>query len=103
MGNDYYLVFLGENDSSRNSKVVSRMNTFGENKSVAPNIYVLTIERKKGLKVSEIRSGLCGEEQTMLLVVRIDNISDSAWTLTKNGSEYLLNKFAEVYGKETKK
>lgn len=99
MGKEYFLVFLGENDSSRNTRVVSRMNEFGEKRSVAPNIYVLTTEKDKCLKVADIRSALCGEEQTMLFVVRMENIN-AAWSVTRDGSEFLLDKFSEIYGRE---
>ena len=98
MGKEYYLVFLGENDIPRNTKVLSRMKSLGNSMSIAPNIHVITIEKSKGLKVADIRNTLCGEEKTMLLVVSLDNISGSAWILTKEGSDFLLSKYSEING-----
>lgn len=98
MGKEYFLVFLGENDSGRNGKVFTRMKSLGEHSPLAPNIHLLTIEKGKGLKLSDIREKLCVEDKTMLLVTRVRDISDAAWTLTKTGSDLLIEKFAEVHG-----
>lgn len=98
MGKEYYLVFLGENDPGRNGKVFTRIKSLGDHSILAPNIHLLTIEKEKGLKLSEIRGSLCGDDKTMLLVTRVRDISDAAWTLTKTGSDLLIEKFAEVHG-----
>lgn len=98
MGKEYYLVFLGENDSSRNGKVFTRMKSLGEHFALAPNIHLLTIENEKSLKLSDVRGNLCGEDKTMLLVTKVKDISDAAWTLTKIGSDLLIEKFSEVHG-----
>lgn len=98
MSREYYLVFLGENETVRNGKVFTRMKSLGEYSSLAPNIHLLTIDKGKGLNLSGIRESLCGEDKTMLLVTKVRDISDAAWTLTKTGSDLLIEKFAEVHG-----
>lgn len=98
MEKEYYLVFLGENDPSRNGRILTRMKSLGEYNELAPNIFILTIDKDKGLLLKDIRSTLSGEDKTMLLVTKVRDISDAAWTLTKEGSDLLIEKYAEVHG-----
>lgn len=93
---NYFMVVLGENDTNRINIMVKRMQEKGKCVQIMERTYILTIESDNIVMIPDVRQHLSGSEAWLLIVVRLDSDTNSAWCLKTDNSHYLSSVFKEI-------
>lgn len=94
---DFYLLILDEANNEDKERLVNRAKNFGKIKKIMSSALIL--EHGDGIKkAAEIRDFMSGEERFKLLVIRLNQDFVSAWSMSRENSEYLKSIFKKIYG-----
>ena len=89
----YFLVILGDIDNSHFEQMRERLIHLGESRRIMENVFLLSMNdtNREPLTVRKVRNIITGEDLGYCFVIRLNKELSSAWNLTKENSEYLLN------------
>lgn len=90
----YFLIVLGDIDNSHYDKMYSRLKSLGEIRKIMDNTFVLkTISPSNETlpKSKEIRDRISLPDYGFCIVIKINKDLSCAWSLTKEGSDIMLN------------
>lgn len=98
---DFYLLILGETNEKKKDILVNRAKSLGKIKEIM--FSALILEHEGDLKrAAEIRDKMAGKERFKLLAIRLNQEFISAWSMSRESSEYLKSIFEEIYGTQEK-
>lgn len=99
----YFLVILGDLDNSHYYNMRERLDSLGKVHRIMENVFALSVDvkTKESMSIREVRNKVTGEDLGYCLVIRLNKDFSSAWNLTKENSEYLLNIIEELQDGKT--
>ena len=89
----YFLVILGDIDNSHFGQMRERLIHLGVSRRIMENVFLLSMNEsnREQLTVRNVRNIITGDDLGYCFVIRLNKDLSSAWNLTKENSEYLLN------------
>lgn len=89
----YFLVILGDIDNSHFEQMRERVIHLGESRRIMENVFLLSMNEtnREPLTVRKVRNIITGDDLGYCFVIRLNKDFSSAWNLTQENSEYLLN------------
>lgn len=89
-----YIVILGDQNTIRYKEMVSNLNKLGQVTQVMENLYLLGVTDENNPNADStrnIRTYLAGNDFNYCFVIYIDNDFASAWSLSKDMSDFVLH------------
>lgn len=97
------MVILGDLDNSHYNHMRDRLVHLGEIHRVMENVFMLSVDsiNKEPMSVRDVRNKVAGDDLGYCFVIRLNKDFSSAWNLTRENSEYLLNIIEELQDGKT--
>lgn len=93
---NYFIVIFGEKDSNRISQMVKRIQERGKCVQIMDRTYSVIIEDNNVVQTTELRKYISGDENYLVLIIRLNSETIAAWCLKTQYSEHLKSVFNEI-------
>lgn len=99
----YFMVILGDFDNSHYNHMRDRLDSLGKTHRIMENVFMLSVDsiNKEPMSVRDVRNIVAGDDLGYCFVIRLNKDFSSAWNLTRENSEYLLNIIEELQDGKT--